>query len=340
MRRAPIGVLGAGSWGTALAVHLVGMGDHRVRLWARRPELARSLAETRENEDYLPGVEIPEGVEPTADLEALADCDPVLVVVPSHGFRQVVREFLPHTATDRPVRLVSSTKGIEAESLARMSQVSFEEGMAADRHVRFGVLSGPTFAAELARGVPTAAVIASDHDDLASELRERLATSRLRLYSSSDVVGVELGGAAKNVIAIAAGIVSGLELGHNTLAALITRGLHEVTRLGIAHGGQARTFPGLAGLGDLVLTCTGGLSRNRRTGLELARGKTLDEIRSGTHMVAEGIRNSLSIAELASARRVEMPITEQMVEVLYRGKSPSRGLEALMTRELKEESAL
>jgi len=340
MTETPIGILGAGSWGTALAVHLAEHGGHPVRLWSRRAELARSMAETRLNPDYLPDVELPPSVEPTAELDAIAACDPVLVVVPSHGFREVLREFLPRTRADRPVRLVSSTKGIETETMARMSQVSFEEGMAGDRDVRFGVLSGPTFAAELARGMPSAAVIASEHEELAAELRERLATPRLRLYSSSDVVGVELGGTAKNVIAIAAGIVNGLGFGHNTLAALITRGLHEVTRLGIAYGGQARTFAGLAGLGDLVLTCTGGLSRNRRIGLELARGQTLEQIQSGTHMVAEGIRNSLSISKLAAERKVEMPITEQMVEVLYRDKSPSRALDELMTRELKEESAL
>ncbi len=340
MTETPIGILGAGSWGTALAVHLAEHGGHPVRLWCRRAELARSLAEGRQNPDYLPEVELPPAVEPTAALEAIAVCDPVLVVVPSHGFREVLRELLPLTAAGRPVRLVSSTKGIETETMARMSQVGFEEGMAADRDVRFGVLSGPTFAAELARGVPSAAVIASEHEELAAELRERLATPRLRLYSSSDVVGVELGGTAKNVIAIAAGIVSGLGFGHNTLAALITRGLHEVTRLGIAYGGQARSFAGLAGLGDLVLTCTGGLSRNRRIGLELAQGKTLQQIQSGTHMVAEGIRNSLSISKLAAERKVEMPITEQMVEVLYQEKSPSRALEELMTRELKEEAAL
>jgi len=340
MTDSPIGILGAGSWGTALAVHLARYGDHPVRLWARRAELAESILATRQNPDYLPDVELPEAVEPTADLDAIAACDLVLVVVPSHGFREVLRELLPRTRSDRPVRLVSSTKGIETETMARMSQVGFEEGMASDREVRFGVLSGPTFAAELARGMPSAAVIASEHDALAAELRERLSTPRLRLYSSSDVVGVELGGTAKNVIAIAAGIVSGLGFGHNTLAALITRGLHEVTRLGIAYGGQARTFAGLAGLGDLVLTCTGGLSRNRKTGLELARGRSVEQIQSETHMVAEGIRNSLSISKLAAARTVEMPITEQMVEVLYRGKSPGAALDELMTRELKEEAAL
>lgn len=337
---APIGILGAGSWGTALAVHLASQGTETVRLWARREDLARELASERRNRDYLPDVTLPEGVEPTADLEALVPCDPVLVVVPSHGFREVVRRLLREAPPGRRLDLVSATKGIETETGARMSQVTFEEGMAAGREVRFGVLSGPTFAVELAQAMPSAAVIASEERELAALLQERLSTSRLRLYSSSDVVGVELGGTAKNVIAIAAGVLTGLGLGHNTLAALITRGLHEVTRLGIACGGQARTFAGLAGLGDLVLTCTGGLSRNRRTGIELARGKTLAEIQGETHMVAEGIRNSLSIQKLARERGVEMPITEQMVRVLYEGKSPRQGVEDLMSRELKEEAEL
>ncbi len=336
----PIGILGAGSWGTALAVHLATFGGHTVRLWARREELARRLREERENRDYLPDVELPDEVKPVAELAAIAECDPVLVVVPSHGFREVVGRFLRAAPSDRRLSLVSSTKGIETETMARMSQVTFEEGLGADREVRFAVLSGPTFAAELARGMPSAAVIASEDSDLASELRERLSTRGLRLYSSPDVVGVELGGTAKNVIAIAAGTLTGLGLGHNTLAALITRGLHELTRLGIACGGQARTFAGLAGLGDLVLTCTGGLSRNRRTGIELARGKTLRTIQSETHMVAEGILNSLSISRLARERGVEMPITEQMVQVLYHEKSPRHALEELMTRELKEEAEL
>ena len=337
---APVGILGAGSWGTALAAHLASQGAKRVLLWARREELARELLEARENRDYLPDVPLPEGVEPTADLAALTVCDPILVVVPSHGFREVVRRLLRAAPPGRRLDLVSATKGIEIETGARMSQVTFEEGMAAGREVRFAVLSGPTFAAELARAMPSAAVIASEERQLAAQLRERLSTARLRLYSSSDVVGVELGGTAKNVIAIAAGVLTGLGLGHNTLAALITRGLHEVTRLGVAFGGQARTFAGLAGLGDLVLTCTGGLSRNRRTGMELARGRTLAEIQGETHMVAEGIRNSLSIQRLARERGVEMPITEQMVRVLYEGKSPRQAVEDLMTRELKEEAEL
>lgn len=335
-----LGILGAGSWGTALAVHLSGAGGHTVHLWARRADMVERLREERENADYLPGVPLPPGVLPTSDLEQVARCQTVLVVAPSHGFREVLRSLLEVVPRGRTVDVVSSTKGIETESLARMSQVTFEEGIAADREVRFAVLSGPTFAAELARGIPSAAVVASEDSDYAERLQEQLATSQLRLYSSSDVTGVELGGTTKNVIAIAAGLATGLGLGHNTLAALITRGLHEVTRLGIASGGQARTFAGLAGLGDLVLTCTGGLSRNRKTGMELAQGKTLEQIQAETQMVAEGILNSKAIAHLAETRGVEMPITEQMVEVLYEGKSPRRAVEELMTRELKSEAEL
>ncbi len=341
-----LGVLGAGSWGTALAAHF-GQAGHRVRLWARDPELAGRMARERENSPYLPGVALADSVEPTAEMADLVGCDLVLLVVPSHGFRQVLRQFLalqPAALSGppggRPLRLVSATKGIESETLARMSQVTFEEATAADREVHFAVLSGPSFAAELAGGTPTAAVIASEEPDLAAAIREALSTPTFRLYSSHDVVGVELGGTTKNVVAIAAGAVSGLGLGHNTLAALITRGLHEITRLGVAFGGQARTFAGLAGLGDLVLTCTGGLSRNRQTGLDLAAGKTLAEITGGTHMVAEGIRNSLVVARLAEQRAVEMPITRQMVAILHQGKDPRQAVEELMTRELKSETAL
>ncbi|HEX3554507.1 MAG TPA: NAD(P)H-dependent glycerol-3-phosphate dehydrogenase [Thermoanaerobaculia bacterium] len=335
-----IGVLGAGSFGTALAVHLAGPGGHRVKLWARSAELASRMAAERANGDYLPGIELPQRLEPTSEMAALLDSELLLVVVPSHGFREVLGQFLRLDPGGKPLPLVSATKGIETETLARMSQVAREEGTAAGREIHFAVLSGPTFAAELARNAPSAAVIASEDSHFATDVRECLATPLLRLYSSPDVVGVELGGTAKNVIAIAAGTLSGLGLGHNTLAALITRGLHEITRLGIACGGQPRTFAGLAGLGDLVLTCTGGLSRNRQTGLELAAGKTLAEITGGTHMVAEGIRNSIAVARLASQNSVEMPITQQMVAVMYEGKSARKAVEELMTRGLKSETEM
>jgi glycerol-3-phosphate dehydrogenase (NAD(P)+) len=335
-----IGILGAGSFGTALAVHFAGPGGHEVRLWARNPELVERMAGERTNADYLAGVELPPRLAPTSDVAALADSELVVVAAPSHGFREVLRRFLLQAPAGRPLSLISATKGIEPETLARMSQVAAEEGKAVGRALRYAVVSGPTFAAELARNVPSAAVIASAEPSFATEVRECLATPLFRLYSSDDVVGVELGATTKNVIAIAAGTLSGLGLGQNTLAALITRGLHEITRLGVAFGGQPQTFAGLAGLGDLVLTCTGGLSRNRKIGLDLAAGRSLEEIKEETHKVAEGVRNSIAVARLAAQAGVEMPITAQMVAVLHQGKDPRRALEELMTRELKSEIEL
>jgi glycerol-3-phosphate dehydrogenase (NAD(P)+) len=332
-------VVGAGSFGTALAIHAARSG-FEVHLWARRPEAAAELARERRNQRYLPDAELPPGVVPTADLAASAGSDVVMMAAPSHGYRELLRALLATWPRDRELLLVSATKGIEAETLARMSEVSAEEAALVGQPLRFGVLSGPSFAAELAVGMPTAAVIASGDEALSVRLQELLSSNTLRLYTSSDVVGVELGGAAKNVIAIAAGVVNGLGFGHNTLAALITRGLHEMTRLGVAFGGEPTTFSGLAGLGDLVLTCTGALSRNRRTGIELARGKTLAEIEAETTEIAEGIKNSRVVERLAAERGVEMPIIEQMVAVIYDGKSPERALRDLMTRELKEESRL
>ncbi len=335
----PIGVLGAGSWGTALAVHYAAQGQE-VRLWARRREAAEALAAARTNEAYLPGVHLPESLRVTADLGAVVACDPILVVVPSHGYREVLREVLRRLDPARPHALVSATKGIELETHCRMSEVTAEEAARAGVAVGFAVLSGPNFAAELAVGMPSAAVVASPDEALATDLQRRLTTPTYRLYSSSDVVGVEIVGAAKNVIAIGAGVLAGLGLGHNTMAALITRGLHEITRLGVACGGDLRTFSGLAGLGDLVLTCTGGLSRNRRTGIALAEGQSLAEILASTTMVAEGVRNSVALLELARAREVVMPITEQMVAILHEGKAPRRALEELMGRQLRPESQL
>ncbi len=334
-----VGVLGAGSWGTALALQLARTG-HDVQLWARNPEMALLLAEEGRNEVYLPEAEFPDGLLVTSDLDRLVDSEAVLVVIPSHGFRSVVRELLAVWPRDRTVVLVSATKGVETDTLARMSGVSSEEAEAAGCDHRFAVLSGPTFAAELAAGVPSAAVIASEDHQLAAELREAFSDWNLRLYSSSDVVGVELAGAAKNVVAIASGVVSGVGLGHNTTAALITRGLHEISRLGVVCGGDLQTFSGLAGLGDLVLTCTGGLSRNRRTGIELAEGKSLEQIEGETSMVAEGIRNSLAISRLAHREGIEMPITEQMRQVIYDGKEPELAVAELMMRELKAEAQL
>ncbi len=335
-----LGVLGTGSWGTALAVHL-SRHQREVLLWGRHPELVEEIGRTRFNPTYLPDVELPRRLRVTADLDELTTCDAILVVVPSHGFRQVVRDFLRRLppAAD-PKILVSATKGIETDSLARMSEVTSEEAAAADREVRFAVLSGPTFAIELAAEAPTAAVVASDEDEVARQVQHAFSDRVLRLYSTTDVVGVELGGTSKNVIAIAAGLVTGLKLGHNTLAALLTRGLHEITRLGVACGGEPRTFAGLAGMGDLVLTCTSDLSRNLRLGLQLAAGSTLEEVSSSTPMVAEGVRAALAVARIAERLDIEMPITEQMVQVLYHGKPVRRVVDELMNRGLRSESEL
>jgi glycerol-3-phosphate dehydrogenase (NAD(P)+) len=334
-----VAVLGAGSFGTALAVHGVRIGLEVV-LWSRRRELAEQLARERENRRYLPGVELPPALTVTHELVELAATEVVIVAVPSHGFRDALRGLLELQSPPHELLVVSATKGVEGETLARMSQVSFEEAARLDREVRFAALSGPSFAAELASGVPTAAVVASEDVELARALQSRLSTGILRLYTSADLVGVELGGTAKNVIAIASGVLSGLGFGHNTLAALITRGLHEITRLALAYGGQPRTLYGLAGLGDLVLTCTGALSRNRRAGLALAEGRSLAELEESTGMIAEGVRNSAAISRLAQRKGVEMPITEQMVAIIYGGKPPRRALEELMVRELKAEADL
>lgn len=334
-----IAILGSGSFGTALAVHAASVVEEVV-LWARRPELAAELAERRENAVYLPGVELPASVRPTAELAAATGCDAALLTVPSHGFRQTLRAFLAAAPPGRRVAVVSAAKGIEEGTRARMSEVAAEEAAAAGRELSFAVLSGPSFAVELARGLPTASVVASADPGFATEVQRHLASASLRLYSSADVAGVELCGAAKNVIAIAAGVVAGLGLGHNALAALITRGLHEISRLGRAFGGQAPTFSGLAGLGDLVLTCTGELSRNRRVGAELAAGRSLEQITGGTRQVAEGVRTSRVVARLAADRGVVMPITEQVVGLLYEGKNPRRAVTELMTRALKPEAKL
>lgn len=332
-----IGVIGMGSWGTALATHWATEG-HRVTLWGRRPELVATVAGERRNTAYLPGVDLPDELAFTDRLADLVDAEAAVVVVPSHGFRDAVRRFLAQVPDDGRRRLlVSATKGIETEGLARMSEVTAEEAEAAGRPVDFAVLTGPTFAAELVRGSPTAAVLACEDRALAEHAQRALSGSTLRLYSSTDVVGVEVGGTSKNVIAIAAGIIAGLGLGHNTVAALLTRGLHEITRLGIACGGEPRTLSGLAGMGDLVLTCTGDLSRNRRLGVELASGKSSQEATGATPMVAEGFRNSLAVARLAEAKGVEMPITEQMVEILHHGKPPRQAIAELMGRELRAE---
>jgi glycerol-3-phosphate dehydrogenase (NAD(P)+) len=326
-----LAVLGGGSWGTALSAHLARSG-HGVGLWLRTEDVARSINEKRENPIYLPGVTLPAGMEATTDLAAaVSGAETVFVVIPSEYCRAIYRQ-LRAVAPPAAV-LVSATKGIETETLSRMTEVAARE---TPGHP-LAVVSGPSFALEVAQGQPTTVVVAAS--DLAvAEAVQRVVSSRtFRAYSSDDVVGVEVAGALKNVIAIAAGIIDGLGYGHNTVAALITRGLAEMTRLAVALGGRADTLSGLAGLGDLVLTCTGALSRNRRVGQALGSGRTLADAISGTNMVAEGVRTTLAACALSDRAGIEMPIARQMEAVLYHGKPPREAVEELMLRTLKRE---
>jgi len=327
-----IAVLGAGSWGTALAVHLARAG-RTVTLWARDPDLAREVERDRRNARYLPHAEIPAGVTVTSALAtALGDAAFVVVAVPSHGVRQVVRAAVPSLAAD--ATLVSATKGLEAASLQRMSDVIAGETSGQRPIV---VLSGPSFAAEVARELPTAIVAASTDAEAVRRVQEQFRGRGLRIYVSDDVAGVEIGGALKNVIAIAAGVVGGLGLGHNAMAALITRGLVEISRLACAEGGRRDTLAGLSGLGDLVLTCTGSLSRNRYVGTELGRGRPLQEILGGMRMVAEGVNTTGAALALGEKHHVELPITAQMAAVLSGGRTPLDAVDALMGRRQRPE---
>jgi glycerol-3-phosphate dehydrogenase (NAD(P)+) len=328
---ATLAVLGAGSWGTALAAHLARAG-HPLRLWARDPNLARAIEGERVNATYLPGIALPAGIAATADLaEALAGAHTVFVVIPSAYCRAAYQRAAP--LLDPGAVLVSATKGLEMETLHRMTEVAAAE---APGHA-LAVLSGPSFAREVAQGQPTTVVVASAQAGIAEAVQRVVSGPTFRAYTSDDVAGVELAGALKNVIAIAAGILDGLGYGHNTSAALITRGLAEITRLAVALGGRADTFAGLAGLGDLVLTCTGALSRNRQVGRALGAGRSLQEVTASTHMVAEGVRTTQAACSLAARAGVEMPIATQMKAVLYEGKPPRAALEDLMLRSLKRE---
>lgn len=326
-------VLGAGSWGTALAVHLA-RADHDVRLWARDSQLVDEVLAIGTNERYLPGVVLPPSISPTSSLdEAVSGAKFVVLAVPSHGLRAVVRTAVPSIAPESI--LVSATKGIEVETLQRMSQVIESESRGCCRTV---VLSGPSFALEVARGLPTAVLAASADRAAAAAVQEHFRGRGLRLYVSDDVAGVEIGAALKNVIAIAAGAVEGLGLGHNALAALITRGLAEMSRLACAEGGRRDTLAGLSGLGDLVLTCTGDLSRNRRVGVELGRGRRLGDILSSMRMVAEGVRTTGAALALGARHGIELPIAAQMHEVLEGRCSPLEAVEALMLRRQRAEA--
>jgi glycerol-3-phosphate dehydrogenase (NAD(P)+) len=304
-----------------------------VQLWARDEALADRLIASRVNASYLPGIDLPTDVRPTASIDAaLADSHIVVVAVPSHGLRGVVRRSSPSIPPHAVI--VSAAKGLEAESHQRMSQVI--EGETAGQFP-IVVLSGPSFATEVARGLPAAVLVASSDHDAAARVQEQFRGPGLRLYGSDDVVGVEIGGALKNVIAIAAGVVEGLGLGHNAMAALITRGLAEITRLACAEGARRDTLAGLGGLGDLVVTCTGDLSRNRHVGIELGKGRKLSQILSDMHMVAEGVRTTGAALALGARHGIELPIAAQMSAVLEERSSPLEAVETLMGRRQRAE---
>jgi glycerol-3-phosphate dehydrogenase (NAD(P)+) len=328
-----IAILGGGSWGTALAILFSRSREtHEISLWVHDRDLARVIPEKRENPTYLRGLFLPSSISVQSDLAAAVDGAEIVVgAMPSAHARKVYGEALPFLRAE--TILVSATKGLEPASRARMTEV-----IAAATHTKkIAVLSGPSFALEAARGEPTAVVLACENAALAKQLQEKLRGPTLRLYTNSDVLGVEMAAAMKNVIAIAAGACQGLGLGASTLAALITRGLAEMTRLAVASGAKHETLSGLAGLGDLVLTCTGTLSRNRYVGLELGKGRAIGEILTGMKMVAEGVGTSAAVMALASERKIELPITEQVNAILHHGKPPAAAIRDIMDRPQKRE---
>jgi glycerol-3-phosphate dehydrogenase (NAD(P)+) len=336
-----IAIIGAGAWGTGLSIVLGRRSQHRVRLWALEPEICESIRTHRENKLFLAGHRVPPTVTATNDLgAALSGADILVSVMPSHHCRSLFEKM--HAYLQPEMLVVSATKGLENDTLKRMSEVIVEV-VRARKHFepRVGALSGPSFAKEVARGDPTAIAIASHDPELAKTVQQEFSDPSFRVYTNDDIIGVELGGALKNVIAIAAGVCDGLGLGHNSVAALVTRGLAEMTRLVVACGGRRETMSGLAGLGDLVLTCTGDLSRNRTVGVELGRGKKLSAVIEGMHgMVAEGILTTNAALGLARSKNVEMPITEQMHAILQDGKEPREAIHQLMTRTGKSESSV
>lgn len=330
----PVGVLGAGSFGTCLA--LLCARDHDVTLWARDAEIADAINREHRNPRYLCDIALPENVRGTADLgDALAECELVICAVPSHGVRDVMlraADLIPEHAI-----LVSTVKGIESETWMRMDQV-LEDVLDPVHHPRLVFLSGPSFAREVAEGRPTAVTLACREEAYAISVQASLSNPTFRCYSATDVIGVEVAGALKNVVAIAIGICDGLGTGQNARAALMTRGLREITRLGVAMGADPITFLGLAGMGDLILTCTGDLSRNRAVGIELARGRTLESIVAGMSEVAEGIRTAAAAAELARRHGVEMPIATAVSELLAKKLAPEDAANLLMSRQLRSEN--
>ncbi len=329
-----IGVIGAGSWGTTLA-NLLARKGHDVTLWAHEADLVKEMTADRVNAAFLPGITLSDGLKFTNSLQVAAEGkELVLFVSPTQVVRGVIKGALPFLSED--ALLVNAAKGIELDTLMTISQL-FSEILSPRLFSRFAVLSGPSFAREVALDMPTAVVAASPDQAVARGIQEAFSTPCFRVYTNSDMIGVELGGSIKNVIAIAAGISDGLGLGYNPRAALITRGLAEMARLGLAMGGHAATFAGLAGMGDLVLTCTGDLSRNRTVGMKLGEGMKLAEILGGMRMVAEGVKTAESTYMLAQRLGVEMPITEQVYRVLYEDYPPRQAVLDLMTRDLKEE---
>jgi len=332
-----IAIIGAGAWGTALAIVLGRKGSHEVRLWANEPEVCESIRDRRVNEHFLPGFNLPETILATNDTNvALDNAEIVVSVMPSQHCRRLFQKMAPSLSGE--MLFVSCTKGLEEGTLLRMTEVIQDALRGRDFVPRVAALSGPSFAKEVARRDPTAVTLASDDAGLNRALQGAFNDSRFRVYTNDDVIGVELGGALKNIIAIAAGVCDGLDLGHNSVAALITRGLAEVARLVVACGGRLDTMAGLGGLGDLVLTCTGDLSRNRTVGVQLGKGRKLPDIISGMHgTVAEGVLTTRAAIALARKKNVEMPITEQMFAILEDGKSPQQAIEDLMTRAARSE---
>ncbi|MBO0800292.1 MAG: NAD(P)-dependent glycerol-3-phosphate dehydrogenase [Blastocatellia bacterium] len=328
-----IAIIGAGAWGTALAL-VASRAGNRVHLWAHSAEVASLLQLERENKIYLPGFTLPEDTVATNDLtEALGEAEFVITAVPSHVCRGIYLQMLP--ALRPEMILINATKGLENETKMRMEEVVRD---VLDFEPRYVALSGPSFALEVVKDEPCAIVAASASLDLAAEVQQTLSTKRFRIYTNNDVIGVETGGAIKNVMAISTGAINGLGLGYNSAAALVTRGLAEMTRLAIRLGGRAETLAGLSGLGDLVLTCFGELSRNRRVGYELGRGRRLAEILGEMRAVAEGVKTARAAHELATGLRVEMPITTGVYQMLYEDKTPRELLAELMERPLKSEA--
>ncbi|MBU0482521.1 MAG: NAD(P)-dependent glycerol-3-phosphate dehydrogenase [Proteobacteria bacterium] len=330
-------VIGAGSWGTALA-RLLSEKGYRVTLWGHRLDHVAEIIANRENLTYLPGFKLNDNLTATADLkEAVAGHELVLMVVPSHGYREVFRRLLPHL--EKNVSLISAVKGIENDTLMTMDQVVVDElgKIDAPPALKIGVLAGPSFAKEVAAGVPTAVTVAANTREDARFFQQVFNAPRFRVYASTDVIGMELCGALKNPIAIGAGICDGLGYGTNTRAALITRGLAEITRLGVRMGAQPLTFAGLAGMGDLVLTCTGDLSRNRQVGLKLGQGQKIKQIVAEMKMVAEGVKTTRSAYNLARKMNIEMPILEQVYQVIYEDMDCNEAVKTLLARSLKEE---